>query len=499
VVSAGRNFTAGYAHDLGVALQNNSSTFTSLCLTVRGLVGSGDELDTTNNAMSPLLQYIATSQALTSVEFLADERQEFVLLGQLLEAVAKNPNIVEIAAARDIHVPSETLTNFLKTACSIRKMSVRVGLLLHDPPHTTEMLVAALGQTATLQNLTLVRDASTAADGTIELILLELDASSMNLRALWLKTSGPCVFAGSEFHGLARFLSRTRTLSHLYLERFIIDTESMKVLVTALQCNQTVTCLSFAICKILAQETADLLAEFLQSSSSRIQELHFLPICYPTLVSASSDENLLGYQLVGVTVSKMMVRSSVTSLTLHQGTCGFVPCCDLLFDHLTHNEAASRLCTLTLRAVNGRVAKSLSEFLAESSRLQELSLVDRYRSKSVSLHLLSGIRQNGSLHSVVWEVEKGPNPSPSWLHWVTTYCKRNKMLPQLLSQKCAAVDGADGAGQVNSCVIPSLFCLARQARRTAPNAVFLGLLAALDSDVVGPRSQTGSKRVRSAK
>jgi hypothetical protein len=497
VVSAGRNFTAGYAHDLGVALQNNSSTFTSLCLTVRGLVGSGDELDTTNNAMSPLLQYIATSQALTSVEFLADERQEFVLLGQLLEAVAKNPNIVEFTADRYIYVPSETLTKFLKTTRSIRKMSVRVASLPHDPPHTTEMLVAALGQTPTLQDLTLVRAANTAADGIIELILSELDASSMNLRVLRLGTSG--VFAGSEFHGLARFLSRTRTLSHLYLERFIIDTESMKVLVTALQCNQTVTCLSFAICKILAQETADLLAEFLQSSSSRIQELHFLPICYPTLVSASSDENLLGYQLVGVTVSKMMVRSSVTSLTLHQGTCGFVPCYDLLFDHLTHNEAASRLCTLTLRAVNGRVAKSLSEFLAESSRLQELSLVDRYRSKSVSLHLLSGIRQNGSLHSVVWEVEKGPNPSPSWLHWVTTYCKRNKMLPQLLSQKCAAVDGADGAGQVNSCVIPSLFCLARQARRTAPNAVFLGLLAALDSDVVGPRSQTGSKRVRSAK
>jgi hypothetical protein len=360
--------------------------------------------------------------------------------------------------------------------------------------NTTGMLAAAFGQTQTLQHLALAQNLDSEDAGLVELILSELAASSMNLRVLRLQEGRL-----SPFHGLARFLSRTRTLSRVCLEQYTLDITSMKALLTALQCNQTVTCLSFKTCKILAQAAADLFAEFLQSGSSMIHELHFQPIRYPAYVSVSEEGNLLDFERVGVTVSKMLVRSSVTSLTLHQDTCGFVPRYDLLLDYLTHNEAATQLRTLTLGAVNGRVAKSLSEFLAKSSRLQELSVEDRYRSKSVSLHLLSGIRQNGSLHSVVWKVEKGQQPPPSLMRRVATYCQRNKFLPQLFSQKCAAaaLDGADGADQINPCVIPSLFRVAQRARRNAPNAVFLGLLAALDEDVVGPRPQTGSKRVLS--
>jgi urea transporter len=99
----------GYAHKLGVALLQNSSV-TSLCLCVFALVGSW-ELDT-NSAMNPLLKYIATSHALTSVEFCKGKRgYHDVLVGRLLDAAAKNSCIVEITINYDICVPSESLAH----------------------------------------------------------------------------------------------------------------------------------------------------------------------------------------------------------------------------------------------------------------------------------------------------------------------------------------------------------------------------------------------------
>jgi hypothetical protein len=222
-----------------------------------------------------------------------------------------------------------------------------------------------------------------------------------------------------------------------------------------------------------------------------IQELHLHPSAHMTV---SEEGNLLHADLVGDTVSKMMIRSSLTSLTLHEDTAGFAPRYDLLFDHMTHDEAAIRLRTLTLRAPDKRVMKALARFLAKSSRMLELSIVFPYTSESLSFLLFSGVRQNGSLHSVVWELYKDADP-PSWLLRLPTYCQRNKLLPKLLSQNCASLDGTYGAGQTNSCVVPSLFLVARRARRTAPNAVFVGLLGALGGDVVGRTLKTRSKRV----
>jgi hypothetical protein len=155
----------------------------------------------------------------------------------------------------NICVPSESLANFLTTTRSIRKMSVHVRIrrLERDPPNAREMLMAAFGRAQSLQDLELsVRSVDAG------IILSERIASSMNLRVIRLNNGGTRRATLSQCQGLARFLSSTRTLCHVFLRNYSFGSESVKVLLTALQCNQTVTCLSFWTCKIMAKETADL-------------------------------------------------------------------------------------------------------------------------------------------------------------------------------------------------------------------------------------------------
>jgi hypothetical protein len=195
---------------------------------------------------------------------------------------------------------------------------------------------------------------------------------------------------------------------------------------------------------------------------------------------------------VGITASDMMIRSSVKSLTLHKNDYGIVPRYDLLFDRLSHSEAAVRLCSLKIKSVDMLVTEKLSQFLARSSRLQEL-YVEFPFVQELSLLLLSGIHHNGSLHTVEWKAEIEPQPSSLWLRWVTVCCQRNRLVPKLLAQECV---GTERAGQINQCLIPSLLHVVQQARRTAPNTMLTGLLAG--SDRVGPaRQTTGAKRVSS--
>jgi hypothetical protein len=261
-----------YGRDLGVALLQNSSV-TSLSLCVRGLLDTRDE--ETSDDVRPLLDYIATSKTLTAVAFShARKRDTGVLARRLLDAAAMNSNIIEVTASEHICPSPETLIHFLTTARSIRKMSVGVGWR-DSSSSTREMLASAIGKYHTLQDLEL---ASRGSFGTemLELILSELATNSNHLRVLRFYNANDEASI-CQFQGLSRLLCNTQALSHICFSKFKFEKDSMKVLLTALESNQTVTCLMFLDCTIMAEKTANMFTKFLRSSSSRIQELRFRP------------------------------------------------------------------------------------------------------------------------------------------------------------------------------------------------------------------------------
>jgi hypothetical protein len=314
VVVAGWSGNVGYGRDLGLALLQNTSV-TSLRLWIRGLLDP--LLEDTSDHVQPLLNYIAESDVLTTAYFDGGGDHD-VLVSRVLDAAAKNANIVDAMVDDSIH--PEALARFLTTSRSILKMTVYFRQF--GPPHRSAMWAAAFGSNQTLQELML---SALAPDGMrmIELILPELGSNSSKLRVLHLKTGGHTTL--SPFQGLARLLSTTQTLCHVGFDDCTFDSETTKALLIALQSNQTVTCLTFKACKIMSQETANLFTEFLQSDRSRIHELHLQPRRQPLVrIGEAGDRNFLDNRLVGITASKMLVRSLITSLTLYEGTSNFV-------------------------------------------------------------------------------------------------------------------------------------------------------------------------------
>jgi hypothetical protein len=260
-----RNF--GYGRDLGLALLQNSSV-TSLYLCMAGLLDPLVE-DTSNDAC-PLLDYLVTSKALTTVGFFGGDDHD-VLVDRFIDSAAQNSNIVEVVANESIR--PEALTHFLMTSPSIQKMRVRLGQF--GSSNRGEMLAQAFGTNQTLQELRL--SALKSEDiGIIELILSKLGSNSSKLCVLHLEPDRAKTLV--QVHGLVRLLSTTRTLCHIGFWGAVFETESMDALLTALQSNQTVRCLTFGNCIMKSNTTADLFGAFLRSNSSLIRELHLEPV-----------------------------------------------------------------------------------------------------------------------------------------------------------------------------------------------------------------------------
>jgi hypothetical protein len=100
--------------------------------------------------------------------------------------------------------------------------------------------------------------------------------------------------------------------------------------------------------------------------------------------------------------------------------------------------------------------------------------------------LLRTLRQNGSLQDVAFgrvfrSYQHVFNQRQSRL--AQSYCERNELIPTLVAKPRLDDDDRD---KTDLCLFPNLFTAAKQAPRTAPNLMLIGLLAALDS--IGPKS-----------
>ena len=112
--------------------------------------------------------------------------------------------------------------------------------------------------------------------------------------------------------------------------------------------------------------------------------------------------------------------------------------------------------------------------------------VDEYVNQFVSAqNLLPALQQNGSLQDVTMDVNsQSPFFTEDGLRLVQFYYKRYQAIPELVAQPLLDDEEEEDSEKTDRCLFPTLFCLAQQARRTAPTSMLIGILALGDS--IGP-------------
>jgi hypothetical protein len=255
-------------------------------------------------------------------------------------------------------------------------------------------------------------------------------------------------------------------LEKLSLFDIKLNTDTLGPVLSALEANSTLVCLGLSG-SFKNEETVKMMIEFIQNScnsgTSRLKELHFPPRYCRT--------NFHGY--VGKPVTAAMLVGSGLEIFETSNNC-----CDsndnaAFFNELTENVSATRLNNLRISGIGSRVAhEALARFLRLTTTLRHLSF---FRPKSWTRYpelFLSAVRQNGSLHSFSLDEEFRADES-WWLEHISSYCKRNQEVPQLLRSL-----------ETDLPLFPSLLAVTRPATRTATSTVFLGLFSC--SDAIGP-------------
>jgi hypothetical protein len=482
----------GYGAELGSALTNNTSV-TYLNLELKGLLSQHQE--STSEELQPLLHFIATSRALRDVK-LSDGRSLVELTTRILEAVAQNSNITEFNMDFTLR-PSLQSFHVLTAASFLRTLNVCIEAFIDFSAEDLVLFGALIGQTQTLHELHL--QSFTACDHSLigERILIHLGSHAHHLRSLRLSL-GEDATTG-QFRALASTLHSAKSLSHVNMEGYTFDLDSMEIFLTALQSNTTVAALSFNGCR-MGKGPFGMWAQFLQSDGSKIRELRFEPDLHDEESRDGALEgSVLESDVIGWALLPMVIQSSICALDLGVDINVSVPSYALLFDGMICHESEIRLSKLTIRALDLTVVEALARFLPHSSRLQELSTSRLFRQTNYRM-LLSAIQQNGSLHRV--EEDFMPVVDPVWLRLVTAYCQRNQLVPELLAQSQSVAEGTDDSesrtlDRIDLCLVPTILLATRQAPRMAPKNILIGLLGVLHRDVAGfplPVAQVDKKR-----
>jgi hypothetical protein len=195
------------------------------------------------------------------------------------------------------------------------------------------------------------------------------------------------------------------------------------------------------------------------------------------------------------------IGSSLQVLELDRASvfCDFVGFCDAF----GASASQIRLPCLRSESILYSDLTTLNRCLPELVYLRELDIhdvdeTDGAIDPSGALNFVRALRQNGSLFQVTIPVlhrEGVPYLNESESLRVETYCKRNRALPTLLAKPLIGSHNNGDHEKTDLSLFPTLFDSAKQALRTAPNAMLIGLLAAGDS--IGPiliGDETGERK-----
>ena len=457
---------AGHSRSLWEALQGNHYV-SSMELFLSNWLYASEE-DTGSIAL--LLRYIRESKAMRKIKLWGEEGPTAESTAEsfraILLAISENPCIEKLDVLFGIDPVADSFALFLRTTKSLKTLV----MMYHDfdGAASPELVAEAIGANQSLESLTFE---SYSDSEFLESVLVRL-GSHPRLCELKLECGDNASI--TQIHALAKFLGSTTTLEHLELNHYAFVEESMEHLVDGLHSNQSLTKLALIRCKLNLLAT-NMFRTFMQSCETRssIRELRigdsrnetFQDSCTgPVLVSmlTTPDEN---QGMVGSSIG-----SSLQFLELEINSTGF---CDAFAD------AASRIRLPCLRIHNSFPVAYWDRLIRCLPRLVYLNTlkISNMNEDVVRHSFVGALRNNGSLQHVAicsmetTRVEDCFDEAESCI--IASYCKRNEVLPKLVAE----------ARQLLS-LLPMLFQSAKQARRTAPNAILIALLAV--GDGIGP-------------
>ena len=465
---------AGHSRSLWEALQGNHYV-SSMELFLSNWLYASEE-DTGSIAL--LLRYIRESKAMRKIKLWGEEGPTAESTAEsfraILLAISENPCIEKLDVLFGIDPVADSFALFLRTTKSLKTLV----MMYHDFDGAAlpELVAEAIGANQSLESL---KFESYSDSEFVESVLVRLGLHP-RLRELKLECGDNASI--TQIHALAKFLGSTTMIEHLELNHYVFDEESMEHLVDGLHSNQSLTKLALIRCKLNLLAT-NMFRTFMQSCETRssIRELRigdsrnetFQDSCTgPVLVSmlTTPDEN---QGMVGSSIG-----SSLQFLELEINSTGF---CDAFAD------AASRIRLPCLRIHNSFPVAYWDRLIRCLPRLVYLNTlkISNMNEDVVRHSFVGALRNNGSLQHVAIHSMETTRVEHIYdeavLCLIQTICKRNEMIPKLVAE-----------AMTSQFLLPMLFQSAKQALRTAPNAMLVGLLTA--GNTIGPTQHSTSRR-----
>lgn len=456
------NMQLQYGRRLGEALQGNHYV-SSMNLNLSELLDVGEE---GTDSVALLLQYMSESDVMRKVSLTNNvvSLPEVIetLVHLILLAIAEN-SCIEVLFLDTTIVPSDAIARLMRTTLSLKSLSVELS---SSSSQELELLAEAFGANRSLESLRLDTGSNPAV---VASILLRLDSLHC-LRELSLWLSRDFVYRNegmSKLNELAYFLHSTRSLEHLELWDYVFEKECMNSLVEGLQANQSLVELSILECSF-TWEASVAFHSFMQmgETTSSIREMRFSG-CF------NMFDDSEGHCPFGDTLASMLIMPDKNQDT-GLGIGPSLQVLDLSGGMLNVNEFlytlaanADRIRLPCLR-VDGSMDNDDWEFFIEClPKLVHLTELDIYTvNQDVdSRSFVDTLLRNGSLQHVVLALNRENFLNEAESRIVQSYCKRNEVIPILVGDK------------MDLSLLPTLFQSAKQAPRTAPNAILMGLLA----------------------
>jgi hypothetical protein len=434
----------GYGERLGTALQNNTVVF-ELFLQLAFLLSERDMDNGSTDSASCLLQYLKHSPTLRSVRFayrkcnnLCEDLSPVgtMLLELMMNAAFQNPTIRLV----DLEFPDLPLPTLIQSLSAAQPRLT--AFRLHSCRGAN--LNAAAIETAAAQifgMLPMLEDLTLKVEPVAP--FLSPLTRCMALRHL---TVAPCYqnedISATDTAALCGILSwRESVLEHISLEGVICTSMQWTDIAQALKSNTQLHMLTLRGC-----------------------DFQKVP------VFASPDPLALGHRLDNVRTLELFDCRWFAESQWQQGECfpdlsGYLP-------------FTVFLCCLTLKV----------KATFETSSLH------------VPDDFLIALRANGSLQDVTVSATCPVRlPLPKVVRYMQAITERNRLLPQILS-KAVIRGNSTGNKDVSAnlassrVLFPTLFCVARQVPRMAPNALFRGLLS-ISVEGIGPIARHCKRRI----
>jgi hypothetical protein len=359
------------------------------------------------------------------------------------------------------------------------------------------MAVEAIGANMTLESLD-IRALQYPNQSMVEPLLLRLGAHPC-LRELIMRCPDEPPSRRDHIDALTYFLRASRTLEHISLGSFRfsnrLSKDILEPIVEAVQWNKSLTKLTIDDCEFDLESTI-LLHDILKPKNGKItiRELHL----------TGMSNNHFQQRAIGTVVTSILSPKHVDDdngskkdeiikldvLSMDEGLDGNL---QSVFEILGNKATSIQL--RCFRYTSGWLdlagCEALAVCLPKLIYLEEVTIhngVDRALAGSPLFNdrLLRALKQNGSLQDVQISLRDqffgllGLRSTSLFtgndLRRVQLYCKRNRRIPSMVVNARLDDDHENGDDRTERCLFPKLFGAAKQAPRTAPTLILMGLL-----------------------